>query len=396
MSYQNLKELDVAEKRVLVRVDFNCPIQDGEVADDNRIIAALPTIRFLLERKAKLVLMSHLGRPKGERVESLSLAPVAKRLGELLEQPVRMASDCIGEEVQSMVSDLAPGQVLLLENLRFHKQEKKNDPDFAAQLALHGDLYVNDAFGAAHRAHASTHAVATLLPACAGFLMASELEQLGSLLKKPKKPFVAILGGAKVTDKLGVLESLIDIADVLLVGGGMAFTFLAAQGHSIGKSLCEDDLELPRKILKAAKEKNTELHLPTDVAVAPALDKGQTLNTVTVQEIPDDQMGLDIGPETIQKFGQLIDSAGTIFWNGPMGVFEIPPFDQGTLAVAKAVAGSGAISCVGGGDSAAALRQMGLADQITHVSTGGGASLEFIEGKELPGVAVLKQPQPTT
>ncbi len=258
-------------------------------------------------------------------------------------------------------------------------------------MAKLGDLYVNDAFGAAHRAHASTHAVAKILPACAGFLMASELDQLGALLNQPKRPFVAILGGAKVTDKLGVLESLVEKADVLLVGGGMAFTFLAAQGYAIGKSLCEDDLELPKRILKAAEEHSTELVLPEDVAVAPKLEKGHSLHTVDVSAIPDDQMGLDIGPKSIATFSQHLDSAGTIFWNGPMGVFEIPPFDQGTLKVAEAVAGSGAISCVGGGDSAAALRQMGLADRITHVSTGGGASLEFIEGKELPGVAVLQQ-----
>ena len=388
-----IRDLTLDGKRVLVRVDFNCPVKDGKVKDDNRIVAALPTLRYLLERNATLVLMSHLGRPKGTPDPKLSLAPVAERLSELLGQPVAMAPDCIGEKVEKMVAELGPGRVLLLENLRFHPGEKKNDPDFAKALAQFGEVYVNDAFGAAHRAHASTVGVTEFLPAVAGLLMASELEALGSLLTSPKRPFVAVLGGAKVSDKLGVLDCLIEKADTLLVGGGMAFSFLKAQGHDIGKSLCEADLDLPRRLLAKAKEHNTAFLLPVDVAVAPNLDAGQDRKEVGIEAIPADLMGLDIGSKTIETFREQCQAAGTIFWNGPMGVFEVPPFDQGTFEVARAVAGSGAVSCIGGGDSAAALRQMNLADQITHVSTGGGASLEFMEGKELPGVAALKSRQ---
>lgn len=388
-----IRDLNLDGKRVLVRVDFNCPVKDGKVKDDNRIVAALPTLRYLLERNATLVLMSHLGRPKGTPDPKLSLAPVAERLSELLGQPVAMAPDCIGEKVEKMVAELGPGRVLLLENLRFHPGEKKNDPDFAKALAQFGEVYVNDAFGAAHRAHASTVGVTEFLPAVAGLLMASELEALGSLLTSPKRPFVAVLGGAKVSDKLGVLDCLIEKADTLLVGGGMAFSFLKAQGHDIGKSLCEADLELPRNLLAKAKEHDTTFLLPVDVAVAPNLDAGQERQEVGIEAIPADLMGLDIGTKTIATFREQCQAAGTIFWNGPMGVFEVPPFDQGTFEVARAVAGSGAVSCIGGGDSAAALRQMNLADQITHVSTGGGASLEFMEGKELPGVAALKSRQ---
>ncbi|MCA9796936.1 MAG: phosphoglycerate kinase, partial [Candidatus Eremiobacteraeota bacterium] len=393
MTRATIRDLTLDGKRVLVRVDFNCPVKDGKVKDDNRIVAALPTLRYLLERNATLVLMSHLGRPKGTPDPKLSLAPVAERLSELLGQPVAMAPDCIGEKVEKMVAELGPGRVLLLENLRFHPGEKKNDPDFAKALAQFGEVYVNDAFGAAHRAHASTVGVTEFLPAVAGLLMASELEALGSLLTSPKRPFVAVLGGAKVSDKLGVLDCLIEKADTLLVGGGMAFSFLKAQGHDIGKSLCEADLDLPRRLLAKAKEHNTAFLLPVDVAVAPNLDAGQDRKEVGIEAIPADLMGLDIGSKTIETFREQCQAAGTIFWNGPMGVFEVPPFDQGTFEVARAVAGSGAVSCIGGGDSAAALRQMNLADQITHVSTGGGASLEFMEGKELPGVAALKSRQ---
>lgn len=390
MNKATIRDLDVSGKRVLIRVDFNCPLKDGEVTDDTRIEEALPTLNYLLEKGASLVLMSHLGRPKGSPKPELSLAPVARRLEQLMGRKVRMAPDCVGPETEAMVAELRPGDVLLLENLRFHKAEEKNDESFAKQLAAHGQLYVNDAFGSAHRAHASTHAVASFLPAVAGLLMARELDQLGAMLESPKRPFVAILGGAKVTDKIGVLESLVEKADAVLIGGGMAFTFLKARGKNIGTSLCEDDLDQPRRIEEKARANNTAFHLPSDVAVAPEVKTGQALRTVSVDDIPSDQMGLDIGPETIKVFAATITGAGTVFWNGPMGVFEVPPFDQGTLAVAQAIAESEAVSCVGGGDSAAALHQMGLADKITHVSTGGGASLEFMEGKVLPGVAVLR------
>jgi phosphoglycerate kinase len=388
--FKSMKEMDVAHKTVLVRVDFNCPLKDGTVTDDNRIQAALPTIKYLLEQKAKLVLMSHLGRPKGEKNPELSLAPVAKKLSSILGRDVRMAPDCIGPEVKAMVDALPDGGILVLENLRFHPEEKKNDAGFAAKLADLADLYVNDAFGAAHRAHASTHAVASILPAGAGLLMERELVELGKLLDQPKRPFVAILGGAKVSDKIGVLDNLAKIADAILIGGGMAFTFLKLQGHDIGKSLCEKDLDACQKLWDDASKQKAKLYLPQDVAVAAEIKAGTAREEVDVSQIPADKMGLDIGSKTIQEFADILKSAGTVFWNGPMGVFETPPFDQGTLKVAQAIAGSDAASCVGGGDSAAAVRQMNLDDQITHVSTGGGASLELLEGKELPGVAVLK------
>ena len=388
--FRTVKDMDVAGKTVLVRVDFNCPLKDGKVTDDNRIQAALPTINYLLEQNAKLVLMSHLGRPKGERKTSLSLAPVAKKLSVILGRDVQMAKDCVGDEVKAQVSNLKDGQILVLENLRFHPEEKKNDEAFAAQLAELADLYVNDAFGAAHRAHASTHAVASKLPAAAGLLMERELVELGKLMDNPKRPFVAVLGGAKVTDKIGVLDNLAQIADVILIGGGMAFTFLKLQGHDIGKSLCEKDLETCQKLWDKANGSRAAIHLPTDVAVASEIKTVSERNEVSVSEIPADQMGLDIGSETIAQFSGLLETAGTVFWNGPMGVFETPPYDLGTLKVAQAIAHSQAVSCVGGGDSAAAVRQMNLDEHITHVSTGGGASLELLEGKELPGVAVLR------
>lgn len=389
--FKSMKNMDLAHKTVLVRVDFNCPLKDGQVSDDNRIQAALPTIKYLLEQKAKLVLMSHLGRPKNEPDPKLSLAPVAKRLGEILGLDVQMANDCIGPEVKAQVQALPEGGILVLENLRFHKGEKKNDPEFAKQLAELADAYVNDAFGAAHRAHASTHAVATILPSGAGLLMERELVELGKMMDNPKRPFVAILGGAKVTDKIGVLTNLAKIADSILIGGGMAFTFLKLQGHDIGKSLCEQDLDACKKLWDEAGSQKAKLYLPVDVAVAGEIKAGSERVEVGVDSIPADKMGLDIGRKTITQFADILKSAGTVFWNGPMGVFEVPPYDQGTLKVAQAIAASDAVSCVGGGDSAAAIRQMKLDDQITHVSTGGGASLELLEGKELPGVAVLKE-----
>lgn len=388
---KTIKDLDLAGKTVLVRVDFNCPLKDGAVADDNRIQAALPTINDLLGKNIKLVLMSHLGRPKGERKPELSLAPVAAELAKILGRPVKMAPDCVGPEVESMVKGLKAGDILVLENLRFHPEEKKNDDAFGKKLSSLADVYVNDAFGAAHRAHASTHAVANDLPAAAGLLMERELVELGKLLDSPKRPFVAILGGAKVTDKIGVLKNLSKIADHILIGGGMAFTFAKLQGCEIGKSLCEKDLDLCQQIWDEANSNKATIHMPTDVAVSAVFGPAESRNEVSIKNIPADQMGLDIGAETIAKFAEIISGAGTVCWNGPMGVFEHKPYDEGTLKVAQAIAASEAVSCVGGGDSAAAIRQMGLAQEITHVSTGGGASLELLEGKELPGVAVLKK-----
>lgn len=389
--FKTLKDLDVSGKTVLVRVDFNVPLKDGVITDDNRINAAIPTIRDLTSRGAKVILMSHLGRPKGQRNDKESLAPVAERLAALLDSRVQFAHDCVGAEVQEMASGLQPGEVMLLENLRFHAQEEKNDESFARQLASLADLYVNDAFGAAHRAHASTHAVARLLPAAAGLLMEKELVELGRLMKDPKRPFVAILGGAKVSDKIGVLKNLSKLADIILIGGGMAFTFLKIKGNDIGKSLCEKDLAACEQLWVDANSQRAAIYLPADVAVASEIKEVEQRTEVDVNSIPADMMGLDIGAKTIAQFEALLQTAGTVFWNGPMGVFEVPPYNQGTLKVAQAIARSSAISCVGGGDSAAAVRQMNLDDHITHVSTGGGASLEFLEGQELPGVAVLEE-----
>jgi len=388
--FKSVKDMDVAGKTVLVRVDFNCPLKDGKVTDDNRIQAALPTIKYLREQKAKLVLMSHLGRPKGEKKPELSLAPVAERLSTVLGCEVKMAPDSVGPKVKEMAQGLQPGEVLVLENLRFHSEEKKDDDQFATQLAELADIYVNDAFGAAHRAHASTHAVASKLPAAAGLLMERELVELGKLLDAPKRPFVAILGGAKVTDKIGVLKNLAKVADIILIGGGMAFTFLKIKGHDIGKSLCEKDLDACRELWNEANDQRASIYLPSDVAVSDKIETVAQRDEVTVSEIPADKMGLDIGSDTIAQFSGLIQTAGTVFWNGPMGVFETPPYDQGTLKLAQAIAQSNAVSCVGGGDSAAAIRQMKLDNHITHVSTGGGASLELLEGQKLPGVEALK------
>ena len=387
--FKTVRDIDIKGKKVLVRVDFNVPLNGETVTNDTRIRAALPTINYLLENGAAVILMSHLGRPKGKKDPKYSLRPVALRLHELLGKPVEMAPDCIGEEVQKMAAALQPGQVLLLENVRFYPQETDNDPQFAKDLASLAEIYVNDAFGAAHRAHASTTGVAQYLPAVAGFLMEKELRELGQLLDNPQSPFVVLLGGAKVSDKIGVMQNLIGKADYLLVGGGMAFPFLKVQGLEIGKSLCDGDLSVPQGILEKAKGTKTQIVLPVDVVVAEELVEDAPHQVVDVEAIPADKMGLDIGPKTVEKFGQIIASAKTIFWNGPMGVFEKKPFDQGTRAVAQAVADSQARSVVGGGDSVAALTQAGLAAKITHVSTGGGASLEFIEGRQLPGVEAL-------
>lgn len=391
MDFLTVRDLDVRDKKVLVRVDFNVPLDGERVTDDTRIRAALPTLRLLLEKGAAVVLMSHLGRPKGKPEARYSLKPVASRLAELLGNPVVLATDCVGAEVEAQARALRPGQVLLLENVRFHAAETDNDPEFASRLASLADFFVNDAFGSAHRAHASTTGVADLLPSAAGLLMEKELAELGGLLANPQSPFVVLLGGAKVGDKIGVLENLIGKADKILIGGGMAFPFLKARGLEIGRSLCDEDLEVPRRIEAKARGTRTELVLPLDVVVASEFAEGAANRPGGVEEIPADMMGLDIGPRTVELFARELASSRTVFWNGPMGVFEKKPFDVGTRAVAQAVADSQARSVVGGGDSVAALEQAGLAARITHVSTGGGASLEFVEGRELPGVVALRR-----
>jgi phosphoglycerate kinase len=384
---KTLRDLEVQGKRVLVRVDFNVPMQDGQITDDRRIRESLPTIQYLLERGARVILMSHLGRPKGKPDPQYSLRPVAERLSELLGRPVRFLEDCVGEAVEQAVQAMAPGEVVLLENLRFHPEEEANDDGFARALARLGDLYVNDAFGSAHRAHASTEGVAHYLPAVAGFLMEKELRYLGSVLTQPERPFVAILGGAKVHDKIGVIQNLLPKVDRLLIGGGMAFTFLKAQGHEIGRSLLDSDsLEFARRVLQEAGQK---IVLPVDVVVAPSPEAETQAQVVPVDQIPPDQMGLDIGPQTVARFREIARLARTIVWNGPLGLFERAAFAEGTRGVLQAVAESGATSILGGGDTAAAAEQLGFADRITHISTGGGAALEFLEGRTLPGVAVL-------
>jgi phosphoglycerate kinase len=386
MAKLSVRDLDLKGKRVFMRVDFNVPLAPGgqEITSDKRIKAALPTIKYVLEQGAGLVLASHLGRPKGKVNPEMSLKPAAVRLSELLGKPVKMAPDCIGPEVEAMLP--APGEVLLLENLRFHPEEEKNAPEFAAQLAKLGDVYVNDAFGTAHRAHASTEGIIQFLkPAAAGLLMQKELEYLFKCTQSPEHPCVGILGGAKVSDKIEVIENLLKFVDKLLIGGAMAYTFLKAQGKPTGKSLVEEDkVELAKALLEKAGDK---LVLPCDHIVAAELAENAANEAVV--EIPAGKMGLDIGPETAKAFAAILGSARTIIWNGPMGVFEKKPFDAGTVAVAKAVAGSGALSVVGGGDSEKAVKNAGVADKISHISTGGGASLEFLSGLVLPGVAAL-------
>lgn len=392
MPKKTVRDVDVQGKRVLVRVDFNVPLdQKGQVTDDTRIVAALPTILYLVENKARVILMSHLGRPKGQVDQKYRLAPVARRLKELLPVPVHHVEDCIGPGVQQAVAELADGQVLLLENLRFYAQEQNNETGFARDLAQNGDIFVNDAFGAAHRAHASTVGVTRFLPAVAGLLMEKEIEALGRVLADPAKPLVAIIGGAKVSDKIGVLENLLRLADVLLIGGGMANTFIKARGFEVGNSLLEaDKVDLARSLLQKAGDQGVELLLPVDVVVAPEADPGARTRVVAVEAIPGDMMALDIGHQTAELFGSRVQQAATVVWNGPMGVFEMEPFAQGTMAMAQALARSRAVTIIGGGDSVAAVKRAGVADQMTHISTGGGASLEFLEGKELPGVAALQ------
>lgn len=391
MNKMSVADIDVAGKRVFVRADFNVPMDsDLNITDDRRITAALPTIQHLVDRGAKVILSSHLGRPKGKRLDSMSLAPVARRLSELLGKEVKMLNDCIGPEVQQAVGQMRPGDVVLLENLRFYNEEEANDPEFSKQLASLADIYVNDAFGTAHRAHASTEGITRYLPSVAGFLVQKEIEIMGKALSNPDRPFVAILGGAKVSTKIDVIKNLLDKVDTLIIGGGMTYTFMKARGHSIGNSLLEaDKLDTAREIEQLAKEKGVKLLLPVDNVIAD--DFSATANTRVVEggEIPDGWEGLDIGPKTIALFTDEIRRAKTIIWNGPVGAFEMEPFAVGTRAVAEAMAKSGAVTIVGGGDSAAAVEQMGFADKMTHVSTGGGASLEFLEGRELPGIAAL-------
>ena len=391
MNKKTVRDIDVQGKRVLVRVDFNVPQDEtGAITDDTRIKAALPTIQYLIDHGAKLILVSHLGRPKGGPSGKLRMDPIAKRLSELLGKPVKKVNDDIGPEVEAAVNALKPGDVLLLENVRFYAEEEGNDPEFAKKLASLAEIYVNDAFGTAHRAHASTEGVAHYLPAVAGFLMEKEIDYLGQAVGNPDRPFVAILGGAKVADKIPVVENLIDRVDTLLVGGGMAYTFLKAKGYEIGKSLLDaDSIELCRDLMHKAAAKGVNFELPEDVLVADKFDPGADAKIVPADEIPADWMGVDIGPKTIEKFRSYILTAGTVVWNGPMGVFEMEPFAKGTRAVAEAMAESKAVTIVGGGDSAAAVEQMGFADKMSHVSTGGGASLEFLEGKQLPGVVAL-------
>ena len=390
MKKKTISDVDVRGQRVFCRVDFNVPLEGGKVADDTRIRAALPTIRHLAERGAKVILASHLGRPKGQVKEELRLTPVAERLSELLEKPVEKADDVIGPSVAERVSRLAEGQILLLENVRFHPGEEKNDPELAKAFAELADLYVNDAFGAAHRAHASTEGIARHLPAVAGFLLQKELEVLGEALESPERPFTAVIGGAKVKDKIGVIENLLNKVDNLLIGGGLSNTFIKAQGHEVGKSLLEQDkVDLARRLIELAGEKGVHLLLPIDVVVADRLEQPEDIGAVAVEAIPPDRMALDIGPRTRERFAEVIRESKLVVWNGPMGVFEQEPFDEGTNAVARALADSKARSIVGGGDSAAAIEKSGLADRIDHISTGGGASLELMEGKELPGVAAL-------
>lgn len=391
MNKKTIEDIDVRGKRVLVRVDFNVPLdENGNITDDTRIRAALPTIQYLIKNNAKVILMSHLGRPKGEFDPKYSLAPVAKHLSKLLGQEVIMAKDVIGESAKNAVANMKEGQVVLLENVRFHKEETKNDPEFAKALAQLGDIYVNDAFGSAHRAHASTEGVAHYLPAVAGYLIQKELEVMGKALENPERPFVAILGGAKVSDKIGVIENLINKVDVLLIGGGMAYTFLKAKGYEVGNSLLEEDkVELAKQLMEKAKEKGVKLLLPVDNVVAEEFKADAPHKVVDSDKIEPGWMGMDIGPKTREMFGEEIKKAKTVVWNGPMGVFEMPAFAEGTKAVAKYVSECGGTTIIGGGDSAAAVEQLGFADKMTHISTGGGASLEFLEGKVLPGIAAL-------
>ncbi|WP_370813983.1 phosphoglycerate kinase [Butyricicoccus pullicaecorum] len=389
---KSVEDIDVSGKKVIVRCDFNVPQDEtGRITDDKRIVAALPTIKYLLEHNAAVILCSHLGRPKGEFKMKYSLAPVAERLSELLGKEVKLAKDVIGEDAKKLASELKCGEAMLLENVRFHKEEEKNDPAFAKELASMAEIYVNDAFGTAHRAHASTAGIADYLPAVCGFLINKEISIMGKALANPVRPFVAILGGAKVSDKIGVINNLIEKCDTIIIGGGMSYTFMKAMGKEIGTSLCEDDkLDLAKELMAKAEAKGVKLLLPIDTVCADHFAADATPVVYEAGALPADMMGLDIGPKTIELFSEAVKDAGTVVWNGPMGVFEFDAFAVGTKAVAKAIAESGAVSIIGGGDSAAAVEKLGFADKMSHISTGGGASLEFLEGLVLPGIACLE------
>ena len=391
LNKKSIKDIDVAGKKVFIRVDYNVPMDKaGNITEDTRIQATLPTLKYLLEQNAAIIIASHLGRPKGAVMPEFSLAPIAKRLSALIGREVAVAPDCVGTEVEALAKKLKPGQILMLENLRFHKAEEKNDPEFSKQLASLADVAVNDAFGVSHRAHASVEGITNYLPAVAGLLMEKEIIFVGQTVANPVHPFVAIIGGAKVSDKIGVIENLLNKVDTLIIGGGMANTFLAAQGYNIGKSLLEaDKVELAKTLITTARERGVQLLLPTDVVIADKFAADAQHKAVAVDAIDGEWMALDIGPNTAKVYAKALEDAKTVIWNGPMGVFEMDAFANGTETVAKAVAASSATSIVGGGDSIAALEKTGLADKITHISTGGGASLEFLEGKVLPGIAAL-------
>ena len=391
MNKKSVKDIDLKGKRVFCRVDFNVPMQDGQITDETRIVAALPTIQYLQEQGAKVILASHLGRPKGTVVEELRLTPVAKRLSEKLGQEVKKADEAYGDSVKALVSEMNEGDVLLLENVRFYPGEEKNDPELAKQFAELADVYVNDAFGAAHRAHASTEGIAHYLPAVSGFLMDKELATIGKALSNPERPFTAIIGGAKVKDKIGVIDHLLDIVDNLIIGGGLAYTFIKAQGHEVGKSLLEEDkIDLAKSFIEKAKAKGVNFYMPIDAVIADQFADDANTKNVSIEEIPADWEALDIGPKTAELYSDVIRNSKLVIWNGPMGVFEFDIFANGTKAVAQSLADSkDTYSIIGGGDSAAAVEKFHLADQMSHISTGGGASLEFMEGKELPGVIAL-------
>ena len=390
LNKKTIEDICVNGKKVLVRCDFNVPLKDGKITNDKRIVAALPTIKYLLENNAKVILCSHLGRPKGEFLPEFSLAPVAVRLSELLGKEVKMAKDVIGEDAKNLAANLQDGEVMLIENVRYHKEETKNAPEFSKELASLAEIYVNDAFGTAHRAHSSTAGVADYLPAVCGYLIQKEISVMGEALNNPKRPLVAILGGAKVSDKIGVINNLLDKVDTLIVGGGMAYTFFKAMGHSVGDSICEDDkVDLAKDMLKKAEEKGVKFILPIDNKIGDKFAEDCAKAVCEKGDIPEGWQGLDIGPKSIALFCDAVKDAGTVIWNGPMGVFEFADFAEGTLEVAKAIAASNAISIIGGGDSVAAVTKLGFADKMSHISTGGGASLEFLEGLELPGIAAL-------
>ena len=392
MNKKTVKDIDLKGKKVLVRCDFNVPMDESKnIVDNTRIVAAMPTIKYLLENNCAVILCSHLGRPKGEFNEKYSLKPVAKELSKLLDKEVIMAKDVVGEDAVKKASDLQQGQVMLLENVRFHREETDNDPEFAKKLASMAEVYVNDAFGAAHRAHASTAGVAAYLPAVSGFLIEKELKFLGNAISNPVRPFVAILGGAKVSDKIGVIDSLLEKVDTLIIGGGMAYTFFKAQGYGVGNSLCElDKLDLAKSLMEKAKAKGVKLMLPVDTVVGKEFKEDTESKTVAWTDIPDDWEGFDIGEKTIEMFSDELKSAKTVVWNGPLGLFEFAQFAKGTNAIAKVLSELDATTIIGGGDSAAAVKKAGLQDKMTHISTGGGASLEFLEGKKLPGIECLQ------